>query len=141
MTGRCPPNTPSGARPSTRAFGRIDLVDRSAQELLPIAAPADVNVGDLRDEHRLSLGRHNRRRGLLGELARPRARPGAPIASAKTFRPGNEWCAPKSTRERSVYEAAEAGLDPLAAAFRPTTTGRKSRRRVKSRQTTWKGIE
>ncbi len=47
-------------------LGRVDLVDRSAQEPLPIAAPADVNVGDLRDEHRLSLGGQRRRRGLFG---------------------------------------------------------------------------
>ena len=36
--------------------GLVDLIDRRPQELLPVAAAADVDVGDLSDQHRASLG-------------------------------------------------------------------------------------
>ena len=31
--------------------GRVDLRDRGAEQLLPVAGAADVHVGELRDEH------------------------------------------------------------------------------------------
>jgi hypothetical protein len=37
--------------------GRVDLLDCGAEKLLAITAPADVDVGELSDQHRHSLTR------------------------------------------------------------------------------------
>ena len=59
-------------------LGRVDLVDGGTQKLLPVAAPADVDVGDLRDQHRQSLGARPRRpRRSPRDPCRP-ARPSCP---------------------------------------------------------------
>jgi hypothetical protein len=57
--------------------GRVDLLDCGAEKLLAIAAAADVDVGELRDQHRHSLTRPRWPRPAGTGTPQPRARTSA----------------------------------------------------------------